>query len=96
MNVKLLYDNTESLSYETNIFECFKDKAYNSAETKLSDKEYTLLANSLNRHHDQIFKDNYNKFLDIPLRDWPKKIKEYETMLSIQDTSSVGDYLRVL
>ena len=73
MNVKLLYDNTESLSYETNIFECFKDKAYNSAETKLSDKEYTLLANSLNRHHDQIFKDNHNKFLDIPLRDWPKK-----------------------
>ena len=51
---------------------------------------------SLKPDYDATFEKHEDKFLKIPLRDWPKKVKEFETEMTIKDASSVDAYLKTL
>ena len=62
----------------------------------MNDEEFFDFVNNLISDYDIIFEKNREKFLEAPLKEWPKKAKQYETMLSIKDVQNVEDYLQTL
>ena len=62
----------------------------------MNDEEFYNFVNKLPPSYDIIFEKNREKFLETPLKEWPKKAKEYKTMLSIKDVQNVEDYLQTL
>ena len=73
-----------------NIYELFKERAYQKTEAVLSEEEYnSYIRNVTTDDNDDLFEEHAEEFRVTPLRDWIEKIQQFKTAASIKDTASV-------
>lgn len=81
------------IRYKT-CFEIFKEIAFRGSEAKLTEDEYNQFTYNVCRgKNDDIVKKFRTNFIDTPLREWPDKIREFSTTVTIKDAANVTQYL---